>query len=247
MDKVSLTPQNIAYKLRDLCCNHVHTLTDCDPKKWHQHVYRIFYYDAYPFSGQAHHPITNQQINFGKSERAKRQYEIFDCLKKERSLALRLGYVGKLNDWTLSGPILKKLLRSTEFIRFISSIKPNNDGSITIPCDEYNAILPNLAYWEQLEDWMVKMDLRQKGVDMRVGLDIASLTLKKLVKTIVLVAGDSDFVPAAKLARREGVQFILDPLWHNVSDDLFEHIDGLHSGLSRSGSRRTMKNKRFEQ
>ncbi|WP_438729599.1 hypothetical protein ACR9YC_02925 [Parasphingorhabdus sp. DH2-15] len=39
---IALTPQDIAYKVRDLCCNHVYTLTDCDPKKWHKHVYRIF-------------------------------------------------------------------------------------------------------------------------------------------------------------------------------------------------------------
>jgi uncharacterized LabA/DUF88 family protein len=49
----------------------------------------------------------------------------------------------------------------------------------------------------------------------------------------VLVSGDSDFVPAAKLARREGMEFILDPLWQSVNNDLFEHIDGLQSGLNR--------------
>lgn len=48
---------------------------------------------------------------------------------------------------------------------------------------------------------------------MRVGLDIASVSYKRQVDQIVLVAGDSDFVPAAKLARREGVDFILDPMW----------------------------------
>jgi len=53
--------------------------------------------------------------------------------------------------------------------------------------------------------------IRQKGVDMRIGLDIASLALKRLVSTIVLVAGDSDFVPAMKL-RREGLRVLLDPL-----------------------------------
>ncbi len=73
---------------------------------------------------------------------------------------------------------------------------------------------------------------RQKAVDMRIGIDIASLTLKKQVDTIVLVAGDADFVPAAKLARREGVRIILDPLWRNVSPGLFEHIDGLRSGFA---------------
>ena len=48
---------------------------------------------------------------------------------------------------------------------------------------------------------------------MRIGLDIASPTLKRHVDIIILVSGDADFVPAAKLARREGVQFVLDPLW----------------------------------
>lgn len=75
--------------------------------------------------------------------------------------------------------------------------------------------------------------LRQKGVDMRIGLDIASITLKKQANTIVLVSDDSDFVPAAKLARREGVTFILDPLWQNVPPDLLEHIDGLRSGFPK--------------
>ena len=68
---------------------------------------------------------------------------------------------------------------------------------------------------------------------MRIGLDIATITLKKQANVIVLVAGDSDFVPAAKLARREGVTFILDPLWQTVSADLSEHIDGMTSGFFR--------------
>lgn len=75
--------------------------------------------------------------------------------------------------------------------------------------------------------------LRQKGVDMRIGLDIASITLKRQADTIVLVSGDTDFVPAAKLARREGAKFFLDPLGRTVSPTLFEHIDGLLDGLSR--------------
>ncbi len=75
----------------------------------------------------------------------------------------------------------------------------------------------------------VTYDLTQKGVDMRIGLDIASLSHKRLVRRIVLVAADADFVPAAKFARREGIDIILDPMWWGVSDDLFEHIDGLRS------------------
>lgn len=74
---------------------------------------------------------------------------------------------------------------------------------------------------------------RQKGVDMKIGLDIASLAFKHQVDQIVLVAGDADFVPAAKLARREGIDFILDPMWNPVPANLHEHIDGLRSNTPR--------------
>jgi hypothetical protein len=68
-------------------------------------------------------------------------------------------------------------------------------------------------------------NIHQKGVDMRLGLDIAALTLKAHVDTFVLVAGDSDFVPAMKFARREGAQLFLVTLGHAVRTDMLEHSD----------------------
>lgn len=75
----------------------------------------------------------------------------------------------------------------------------------------------------------VTVDIRQKGVDMRIGVDVSSLAFKKQVDQIVLIAGDADFVPAAKQARREGIDFILDPMWQPIPPNLNEHIDGLRS------------------
>lgn len=60
---------------------------------------------------------------------------------------------------------------------------------------------------------------------MRIGLDIASLTLKKHAQMIVLVTADSDFVPAMKFARREGAQLVLITLGHGIRDGLKEHAD----------------------
>lgn len=73
----------------------------------------------------------------------------------------------------------------------------------------------------------------KKTVDMKIGLDIASLAYKKLVDKIVLISGDSDFVPAAKLARREGIEFILDSMYATITPDLQEHIDGLNTTLPK--------------
>jgi len=79
----------------------------------------------------------------------------------------------------------------------------------------------------------VEFELQQKGIDIKIGVDIAQLTLKKFVNIIILISRDSDFVPAAKLARREGLDFILDPMWNNINPDLFEHIDGLQIKMKR--------------
>ncbi len=86
---------------------------------------------------------------------------------------------------------------------------------------------------EDLQENDIKFDLAQKGVDIKIGLDIASLALKKQVTQIILVSGDSDFVPAAKFARREGIDFILDPMWNPIKPHLFEHIDGLISKIEK--------------
>lgn len=78
----------------------------------------------------------------------------------------------------------------------------------------------------------VLVGLKQTGVDMRIGLDVASLGSSKLVNQIVLIAGDSDFIPVAKAARKAGIDFIVDPMGHNVSDELVRQVDGIED-LSR--------------
>lgn len=228
-----LTPHNVCGIIRSICREHVRKLTDDKDSNWHKHIYRIFYYDAPPFTGQAHHPLSRKQINYAKSDQATFQNALFGLLKKQRNMALRLGTLSKLSGWTIQSERLVRLLRTRTLIQELAALPTLADGSMNVSAEQVQAMQENAAIWSRLEDWMVQLDLRQKGVDMRIGLDIASITLKRQASTIILIAGDADFVPAAKLARREGIQFILDPLWQSVSDDLFEHIDGLQTVLKR--------------
>lgn len=98
-----------------------------------------------------------------------------------------------------------------------------------IKADSQKELLSGAREVSSLVDNDFEIETRQKGVDMKIGVDIASLAFKRQVDQIILVAGDGDFVPAAKLARREGIDFVLDPMWANVPDDLHEHVDGLQS------------------
>lgn len=241
-------PGRIAASLRRMCRSHVQQLTGASEKDWMEAVYRIFYYDAVPYDGKAHHPIDNRPIDFAKSDVARERLALFDCLRRQRKLALRLGKVNKDHDWTIQPALTKKLLRYRQTLAALNRLPPlPSAGSaafgapvLTLTPDEHREMLALRDLWTGMGSGSVSLGLRQKGVDMRIGIDIASLALKRQADTIVLVSGDSDFVPAAKLARREGVDFILDPLWQQINDDLYEHIDGLQSGFARPGTPRTL-------
>jgi len=105
----------------------------------------------------------------------------------------------------------------------------STDTPWTIKSRKIVELLAGKTTFEALEPDDVMPGVRQKGVDMRIGVDVASLAFKKQVDQIVLIAGDADFVPAAKLARREGIDFVLDPMWRSIPQSLMEHIDGLRS------------------
>lgn len=68
-------------------------------------------------------------------------------------------------------------------------------------------------------------DIQQKGVDLRIGLDIARLSMQRLASVIVVATGDSDMVPAFKFARREGIRVYLDHLGAPVNRELKAHVD----------------------
>jgi uncharacterized LabA/DUF88 family protein len=227
------TPEKVAACIRVMCRNHVKYLTGDNDGRWHRHVYRIFYYDAVPFEGVAHHPVENRQIAFGKSNVAIFRAKLFDTLRRQRNVALRLGKVIRDGDWSIVGTASRKVIATKQWITGLDLSALEVDSVIRLDDKQQKEVLRLQKLWASIENHHVRLPLKQKGVDMRIGLDIASLTLKRQVQTIILVAGDSDFVPAAKLARREGVQFILDPMWQAVNADLFEHIDGLQSGLAK--------------
>lgn len=199
-------PDSVAWALRRLITSHLKFLNRIE-KLPHERalLYRSFYYDAKPYLGKEHRPISGRAVDYRRSDEARFRLALHDQLRRMSHMAVRLGEVRRERGWTLREEPQKRLLK----------------GEITIA---------------DLTDEDFTLGLRQKAVDMRIGTDIASLPLKRQVDTIVLVAGDSDFVPASKLARREGVKVVLDPLWRSVAAELFEHIDGLRSGFPKPGT-----------
>ncbi len=148
---------------------------------------------------KVYHPLLKKTIDFEKSELYKWSNDFLSELRKKRKFALRLGKLGETQAHYNLRPDITKKLCNNRIS--LSELTEN--------------------------DFTIKVE--QKGVDMRIGLDISSMAYKKQVEQVILISGDSDFVPAAKLARREGIDFILDPMGSNIKTDLEEHIDGIRS------------------
>ena len=64
---------------------------------------------------------------------------------------------------------------------------------------------------------------------MMIGLDMATLAIKGLVSTVVIVSGDSDLAPAMKLARTEGLRVYLATLGEHTRRELKVHADRILS------------------
>lgn len=77
-----------------------------------------------------------------------------------------------------------------------------------------------------LKDEDFKPDFEQKGVDMRIGLDIANHSALKSVDRIILMTGDTDCIPAMKHARINGIQIVLVTFEnHRIASELTWHAD----------------------
>lgn len=165
-------------------------------------LYRIFYYDCPPIDRNVYHPLLKRDVNLKKQPLYAYMTAFHTALKSQRKVALRMGKL------------------STNDLRY--SLCP----------DAQKKLLRGDLTVAALTETHFTLNTEQKGVDMRIGLDISSMAYKKQVTRMILISGDSDFVPAAKLARREGIDFILDPMGATISDDLSEHIDGLRSNIN---------------
>lgn len=162
-------------------------------------LYRIFYYDCPPMTRTITHPLTGASIDYSVMAGTRWSNDFYNNIAEKRKVAVRMG----------------ELAESTaSFILKDASLKELLNGTKAV---------------SDLKEADFRLDVKQKGVDMRIGLDVASLASGGYVDQIILIAGDSDFLPVAKMARRSGVDFILDPMKQQPKRNLRNHVDGIES------------------
>ncbi len=159
-------------------------------------LHRIYYYDAEPMTGKKPKPLTGSKGNWELYD-----FSATDLYKSNMALLDELKkksyFAVRLGAVSFRGWLVKP-----------QKLHPGgNQTNLTVKSDD---LIPNI---------------QQKGVDMRIGLDISALTLKKHVDIISLITGDSDFIPALKFARREGKQIFLYSLGNSILPEVYAHTD----------------------
>lgn len=173
-------------------------------RKFKSDLYRVYFYDCPPLDKNLRYPMPD---NEGEQHRTW-------TTKKHAPYILK-------NEFH---ELLRKSRKTALRLGVLSTT-----GDWTLAGHVLKDLLSGNKQWGEIRKEDFYYAVTQKMVDTKLGVDITSLSLKKQVDTIILIAGDSDFVPAAKMARKEGVDFILDPMWGNTTNLLTEHVDGIHS------------------
>lgn len=162
-------------------------------------LYRVFYYDCPPMTRPMKHPLTGEEENFATSSGTKWSKDFYRYFSEYPRTALRMG----------------ELAEST--------------ASYTLKDGVLEQLISGAINIGDLQKSDFRVDVKQKGVDMRIGLDVASLATGRYVDQIVLIAGDSDFLPAIKMARKGGLDFVLDPMKQRPKHTMIEHVDMVES------------------
>ena len=213
------TPAERAEELYEYATDHIKNNRDAKIEYGRRELYRIFYYDC-PQIERATllHPLTGKNVHFKKTDPSYKWAAAFHKeLAQKRKVAMRMGEIVTENAaYNLKPEVTKRLLQKKITI---DDLDPDRD----------------------FKPWF-----KQGGVDMRIGLDIASLAYQGIVDQIILITGDSDFVPAAKTARRHGIDFIVDPMGKHIRDDLIVHADGIETMVGSEASKKARSSRAKE-
>jgi uncharacterized LabA/DUF88 family protein len=121
--------------------------------------------------------------------------------------------------------LLKSIKKTPNFALRLGRVKWRKKWILDY--DKIKELLGGTIAVADLTESDFKPDIEQKAVDMKIGIDITHIATNKLADILIIITGDSDIVPALKLARREGMQVGIDPLKNPISPELAEHVDFL--------------------
>ncbi len=148
---------------------------------------------------------------------------------KKNFRGLPLDYL-KLSDKICSDLELNRL--RTYFYHCLPIVRKNNEEDLSRQSN-MQKFLTKIKRLPRFEVKLGKLQLignqfKQKMIDVLMSLDITNMSYENQIQHAVLIAGDSDFIPAIKKARDYGI--IVHLYYHpsSVHNEVLDEVDELH-------------------
>ena len=159
-----------------------------------EELFRILFYDCPPLSETVKRPVSGEDYDFTETDTYKQRAEFLNKIKVLGNVAFRKGQA-RFRGWLMKSDVRKDLLKRKR----------------------------NLSA-RSLTDADFQPNIQQKGVDIKMGLDMAWLALQGVVERVFLFSADTDLVPAMKFARIHGLYVIVADAG-GLHEMLKEHAD----------------------
>lgn len=129
-------------------------------------------------------------------------------------------------------PVSGKTCKYTKNDKWLNDLSQKEYFAIRLGVIKFRGFVPKKIPLAplQLKDSDFKARFEQKGVDMRIGLDMAIFSENKSIDVIALVTNDTDCIPAMKHARKSGIQIALAVIpGYTPAPELLSHSDFKYS------------------
>jgi uncharacterized LabA/DUF88 family protein len=134
--------------------------------------------------------------------------------------------IGKLGD-ELAGPDERLRTYLCHCMPYVSAIPTEDEKKRYSAYDRYISALKRLPRFQFRQGKLQKTPdgFRQKRVDILIAVDIVRMSSNRQIDRVVLIAGDSDLVPAIEAARDAGVVVTLYYSRNSVHNELLQSCD----------------------
>ncbi len=123
--------------------------------------------------------------------------EIFKTPLQEYKITRKIFYVAKLHFHPETKEKSEKLLKTQRKLKN------------TLLNQKFEFLIAGNVRGQKITiDGKTKIIFREKGVDVKIAVDLVALSADKVIKTAILCSSDSDLQPAVQEARKRGVKVI---------------------------------------
>lgn len=170
----------------------------------------ILFIDGENFINKIEEVLRDENVSKNQIEISSLNFkELFDKPLKNFKISKKIFYAAKLHFHSETKNKSEELIKTQRKLR-------NN-----LIKQKFDFIMAGNVRAQKIQvNHNTKIIFREKGVDVKIAVDLVSLAADKIIKTAILCSSDSDLQPAVKEVRKRNVEVVYLGFEHNPNKGL---------------------------